>query len=453
MDKLERTSSRIEITKILADLFKESETEEIDKTVYLLLGSLAPGYQGIVFNVAERMMLQVVVNAYQKDLGEVKKIYKRVGDVGDTAYKLAVKGNKTKSLSVGQVYESLFKIAQDEGTGSQERKINDLAGLFSQLDPLSVKFVARIPIGRLRLGFSDKTVLDALSWMEKGDKSVKSDLDQAYQVLPDVGLLAKKVKQFGVKKATEKVMPQVGVPVLPMLAQRLKSPTEMISKMGTVVVEPKLDGLRIQIHFKSGKRGFTKAYTRNLNENSWMFPELKQIGKQIRAKEVILDTEAIGVDEKRQKLANFQATMTRRRKHQIEEFSSKVPIKFYVFDCLYKDGTSYMDKDYLKRRKVLEGVVNDGKLIEKVKYLKTNSPKEIETLNFEKTKEGLEGIMVKKADGNYVPGRTGWRWVKMKEAEKALGKVADTIDCVVMGYSTGRGKRVGFGIGQFFGRD
>jgi DNA ligase 1 len=57
--------------------------------------------------------------------------------------------------------------------------------------------------------------------------------------------------------------------------------------------------------------------------------------------------------------------------------------------------------------------------------------------------------MVKRYDSAYVPGRTGWRWVKMKEAEEALGKLSDTVDCVVMGYTAGRGKRASFGLGQF----
>ncbi|MGB6839109.1 MAG: ATP-dependent DNA ligase, partial [Microgenomates group bacterium] len=171
--------------------------------------------------------------------------------------------------------------------------------------------------------------------------------------------------------------------------------------------------------------------------------------KYIRAKEVILDSEAIGLDEETKALVNFQTTMTRRRKHAIEEAASKVPIKFYVFDVLYKNGKNLMGKTYLERRKVLEKTVREGKLFQIVDYSLTDSPEEISRLNAKKRKEGLEGIMVKKADSAYVPGRTGWRWVKMKEAEKALGKLADTVDCLVMGYSMGRGRRAQFGVGQF----
>lgn len=447
LEKLEKTSSRIEITKILSEVFKKSGKDEIDKVVYLLLGGLAPRYEGIVFNIAERMMLKVISQAHKEDIKEVKRLYRKKGDLGDVVESLA-KG-KGKGLSVKKVHERLLVIANDEGEGSQERKIKEMAKLFSDLDPLSSRFVARITVGRLRLGFSDKTILDALSWMEKGDKSLKEELEKAYHVMPDVGFIAQEIKRKGVKKAAKTPSPKVGVPVLPMLPQRLKSPVEMIAKMGKVGVEPKLDGLRLQIHFKAGKKGFIKGYTRNLNETSWMFPELAKAEKFVKASEAILDTEAVGLDEKRRKLANFQTTMTRRRKHQIEEVSKKVPITFYVFDILFKDGKGLMNKTYEERRKLLAKTIKEGRLFKLVDYKVTEEPKEISRLNEEERRAGLEGIMVKKAGSLYVPGRTGWRWVKMKESEKEKGKLVDTLDCIVMGYSAGRGKRATFGVGQF----
>ena len=458
LERLEKTSSRIEITKILSELFNKSTDEEIDKTAYLILGSLAPRYKGVVFNIAERMMLEAIAVAYGLEKKKTTELYKKIGDLGGVAAKLSLANPKSKitnsKLSVIDVYKKLLLIAKDEGEGSQERKIKDMAKLLSSLDPTSSKFVARIPVGKLRLGFSDKTILDALSWMKTGDKSKKKELEMAYNVLPDVGLLAKAVKTKGIKKAVKQVKPIAGVPVLPMLAQRLKSPTEMIKKMGEVAVEPKFDGLRIQIHFKrsgfNGKKDYkVKAYTRNLNENSWMFPELNNIGKYINSSEVILDTEAIGIDEERKSLANFQQTMTRRRKHHIEEIASKVAIKFYVFDLLLEDGKSLLEKTYLERRKRLGKKIKNGKLLEVVNYEITKNSDRINHLMRRELKEGLEGIIVKRANSRYVAGRTGWRWVKMKEEETSHAKLVDTIDCVVMGYTRGRGRRADFGIGQF----
>jgi len=445
LERLEKTSSRIEITKILARLFKKTPAAEIDKVTYLVLGQLAPSYEGVILNIAEKMMFRVLAQAYKKETKEVISLYKRSGDLGNTANSLS--SGSGRNLAVAEVYRRLLEVAKTSGEGSQEKKVEILANLLQNLDQLSVKFVARIPVGRLRLGFSDKTILDALSWMQTGDKSLKPLLEKAYQVLPDVGLLAREIKENGVEKACQGIVPVVGIPVLPMLSQRIKSPSEMVEKMGEVDVEPKLDGLRILIHFVRGK--FVKAFTRNLNETSHMFPELAKIDKFVNCSSAIFDCEAVGLDEKTKMMANFQTTMTRRRKHDIGETSKKVSIDFFIFDIISKDGKNLMDKNYLERRKVLEETVKKGGPFKLVFHEITKSPERINKLYKKRISEGYEGIMVKKVDSGYVPGRTGWRWVKMKQGEEAQGKLADTIDVVVMGYTQGRGKRASFGVGQF----
>jgi len=449
LEKLEKTSSRIEITKILADLIKKAESSEIDKICYLVLGSLRPKYEGLVFNLAEKMVIESIAIAYDTQKEDVVSLFKEKGDLGDVALFLSGKKGVKGDLSVEKTYDLLVEIARDEGEGSQERKINKLSEILSSLGGDSAKFVIRIVLGKLRLGFSDKTILDALSWFESNDKSLKPLLEKAYSVLPDVGFLSLQVKKLGVKKASESISPKVGVPVLPMLAQRLKDTREMIEKMKKVAVEPKIDGLRVQIHLLKGKNGFVKAYTRNLNEVSWMFPELKKIGDSIKSQAVILDSEAVGVDEKRKKLADFQTTMTRRRKHEIETYSSSVPIKFFVFDILLDGNENLMNFPFDKRKERLKKVVFDSEVVKVVDYQETDSPDEIARLFKENIKKGFEGIMLKKIDSHYVPGRTGWRWVKMKEDEKSEGKLADTVDGVIMGYYLGKGKRTKFGVGGF----
>ncbi len=452
LSRLEMTASRLDMTEILAELLNYSSELDIHYVVNLLLGRLAPQYEGIIFNVAEKMMLQVIAEAYGLPLTEVQSQYKQVGDLGEVAHILAgeqTQSTKQKQLTVVQVFNQLKEVALDDGEGSQERKVSSLARLLSSLDPMSSRYVVRIPLGKLRLGFSDKTVLDGLSWMERGDKSGKKLLDRVYEVHPDVGELAKQVKIYGIEKATQRPTPIVGVPVLPMLAQRLKSPKEMIEKMGEVVVEPKLDGLRILIHYVRGQKGFVKAFTRNLNETSWMFPELASIGDELKANKVIIDCEAVGVDEKRKTLANFQQTMTRRRKHQIAKAATAIPIQFFAFDLIYKDGKSYMNESYINRRRVLENTIHPKQVMRIVDATITAQSGRIRELNKEKQEEGLEGIIVKQTGSTYVSGRTGWRWVKMKESETSVAKLADTLDCVVMGYTQGKGKRTQFGIGQF----
>jgi len=452
LEQLEKTTSRIEITKILALVLSKSSAEEEDKIVYLLLGQLAPQYRGIVFNLAEKLMFQVLSQAYQREVDEVKKLFKKTGDLGLTAETLSkMRRKENLDLSVGEVYQRLLEIALDEGEGSQERKIEKMANLLRNVDPLSARFLSRIPLGRLRLGFSDKTILDALSWMEVGGKDKKTMLERAYQVVPDIGLLAKKVKEMGIEKAVSGIKPIVGVPVLPMLAQRLKSPSEMIEKMGKVFVEPKFDGLRVQIHYqKQGRSEKIKAFTRNLNDVAGMFPELNNIGRHLNAREVILDTEAVGMDPEMKRLADFQTTMQRRRKYEIEKKAKEIPLSFQVFDIIYMDGKNLMDTPYYRRREILKNTIKESSSLLVVdEAVLTDEAEVINTEYKKRISQGLEGVIVKKYNTSYLPGRTGWRWVKMKEEEEAVGKLADTFDCVVMGYYAGRGKRAKFGMGGF----
>lgn len=440
LDRLEKTPSRLEITKILAELLNESEVKEIDKVVYLSLGILAPNYEGVILNLAEKMMLRTLSLAYSTSSEEIKNLYKKSGDMGDTAESLA-KDIKEKGLTVAEVYEKLRSIAEDGGEGSQDRKVEKMANLLSLMDPLSARFIARIPVGRLRLGFSEKTVIDSLSQISQVSSQ---DIEAAYNIRPDIGYVAKLVKSNNLEEAK----PEIGVPVVPMLAARLNSPAEMIKKMGEVSVEPKFDGLRIFIHFR--KPNYIKIFTRNMNSIPLdTFPELKEVGKFIKADEVILDSEAIGIDPVREMFLDFQKTIQRRRKHEITKNASEIPLQFQVFDVLLVDGKSMMNVPYLERREELESIVINGNLLRVDENIVTKDPEVIRTKHQEYLKKGLEGVVVKKTNAGYVSGRTGWNWVKMKEVEGTRGKLSDTVDLVVMGYTSGKGKRVGFGIGQF----
>jgi DNA ligase 1 len=443
LEKLEATSSRLEITRILSELFKKADISEIDKVVYLSLGILAPNYEGVLLNLAEKMMIRTLAKAYQKDVSDVLSLFKKIGDIGSVAQELG-KGHKNPAfvLSVTDVYEKLLEIAKDSGEGSQDTKVEKMAGLLSSLDPLSIRFVSRIPVGRLRLGFSEKTVIDALAGH---NTKLKKEIEEAYNIRPDIGYIAKLVKEGDPKSAK----PQIGVPVVPMLAQRLNSTTEMIKKMDEVSVEPKFDGLRIFIHYRK-KDNFLRIFTRNMNTIPLeTFPELAEVGKFIKADEVILDTEAIGVDPKREMFLDFQKTIQRRRKHNVEKTAGEIPLQFQVFDVILINGKSLISESYTKRREELEKVVVNGSLLRVDENTVTKDPQVIRKLHEKYLKMGLEGVVVKKANGGYVSGRTGWNWVKMKEEEGREGRLADTVDCVIMGYTTGKGKRVGFGMGQF----
>jgi len=180
-----------------------------------------------------------------------------------------------------------------------------------------------------------------------------------------------------------------------------------------------------------------------------VFPELKTVGKYIKATEAILDTQAIGVDPEREIFLDFQKTIQRRRKHEIEKNASEIPLQFQVFDVLLLNGKSMIQVPYLDRRKALKKVIVNDSLLRVDENTITSDPEVIKELHQKYLKKNLEGVVVKKTKAGYISGRTGWNWVKMKEVEGTRGKLSDTIDCIIMGFTSGKGKRADFGMGQF----
>lgn len=457
--EIESTSLRNEKTVILANILKEADKGEVSKLVYLALGGLRPAFDRLEFQMAEAMILRA--------LGKSEKEYQKIGDIGELARQISNQKLSNSLMGIGEVYEKLEKIALASGAGSQERKVAGLAKLLSEMSAEGAKYIVRIVAGKLRLGFSDKTVIDALSYMENGTKEYSEVLETAYQKRPDVGVLARLVKEVGVVKAIEQIDIVIGTPIVPALAQRLKTPVEMIEKMGNVIVEKKFDGTRVQIHFSRNKKQdeiqveqasmfeddgpkyYVRTFTRNLDESSEMFPELEQISDQIKAQEVILDSEAVGYDPKTLKLVPFQLTITRKRKHGIEEASSSVPLRFFVFDIMYRDGQSLIDLPLSQRRKILSETIGMGETLVVDDFIETDDPDVLRQYHKKQLEDGLEGALVKQIDGKYMPGRTGFNWVKFKESEDSRAKLADTIDVVIMGYYLGKGKRSDFALGAF----
>jgi len=474
LQQLEQNTSRLKITEILADLFKECKEEEIDKVCYLSLGRLLPQYQGIEFQMAQKMMEKAIGKAFGVEAERVRRKMRERGDLGEVGEEIKNQKSsrfaakiKTQELfeeakdkgdmgkmGVLRVYERLMEIAKESGEGSVERKVEKMAALLQDLDPLSVRFVIRMPLGKMRLGFSDMTVLDALSWMLVGDKSLRAKLEDAYNVLADVGEIARRVRSVGGIRGVGKIEPKLGTPILPALCQRLGMAEEIVEKLGEMAVEPKYDGTRLQVHLSHlsnlGASG-VRIFTRNLENVTHMFPDIvKALPREISAKEVILDGEGVGIDPKTGKFLPFQETIKRKRKHQIEEKVKEVPFNYFVFDILYKDGESLIGMPFEQRRKILEKVIRPGGLIKISPQIITKDAKKLRKYHDEQIEKGLEGVVAKKWHSPYEPGRRGFKWVKLKqEVTKKGGGLADTIDCVVMGTYRGKGKRAGFGVGAF----
>src|SRR3990167_10404837 len=120
------------------------------------------------------------------------------------------------TLSVSEVFGELRKIAQFTGEGTVEKKVSTLASLISKLDSTSVKHVVNIPLGTLRLGIGDPTVMDALSLAKTGKKDLRPLIEDAYNKTSDLGYVAEEFFKHG-GKGIRSVKLVVGKPVRPAL--------------------------------------------------------------------------------------------------------------------------------------------------------------------------------------------------------------------------------------------
>ena len=195
-----------------------------------------------------------------------------------------------------------------------------------------------------------------------------------------------------------------------------------------------------------------RIFTRNLENVTQMFPDLvKAVFSEVKAQEAILDGEGIGFDPKTKKFLPFQETIKRKRKYGISLKTKEIPLKYFVFDLLYQNGKSCLKMPFSKRRQILVKTVSlKGKTIVLSPQIVIENAAKLRCYHDEQIKKGLEGVVVKKWQAPYDPGKRGYTWVKFKQEEgKKGGGLTDTLDCVVMGYYQGRGKRAIFGIGGF----
>ncbi len=444
LQKLESVSSRNLMTNLLAELIKKLAPEETFFATHLLLGSLEAPYKKIDFNIAERIVLKILAFSFKKDHQTIQALYKKTGDLGDVAYTLSSQ-DITSTISISNTYKHLKNIALIQGEGSVEKKILLFVKLLNSLDALSKKYVIRIVLGRLRLGFSDMTILDAISVAEVGNKSLRSEIERAYNLSCDIGLITETYKKQGLSGLRAiKITP--GIPIRMAGAERLESPEEIFKKLGRCAIEPKYDGFRIQVH-KIDK--IVMSFSRNLENTSQMFPDIIKTAEALPFKNIIFEGEAVGFDPKKAAFLPFQETIQRKRKHNIEKVAQLIPLKVFVYDILFIENQEVWQKPFHERRKILQEVFKktSSPVFSLCEQTTANNALQIQQEFNRFINLGLEGLVAKKLNSPYRAGKRSFAWVKFKKS--MAQKTVDTFDCVIMGYYAGRGKRTKLGIGAF----
>jgi DNA ligase-1 len=431
---LEKTTKRLEKTKIIADFLKKVKEEDIKKIIYLLQGRVFPKWDERELGISSQLTLKVIHQATGISIKEIEKLWKKTGDLGTTAEELIKqKIQRTltqKTLTVDKIFTNLQKLPELTGSGTVYKKTSLLSELISHAKPEEAKFIIRTILGELRIGVAEGILRDAIAQSYNLDVSL---IEKTSDLLMDYGeicLLARKGK-----KALQKITLVPGRPFKVMLAIRVETIEEAFKALGKPVqAEFKLDGFRVSIHHKDNQ---IQLFTRRMDNVTNQFKELIPIIKQnVKAKNYILDAELVGYNPRTKKYLPFQSISQRiKRKYDIEKIAKQFPVEINIFDIIYYNNKSLMQSTLKERRKILEKIIQQTpKKIVLTKKLVTDDPKKIEKFHIEALKKGMEGLMIKNINSPYVCGRRVGGWIKLKTT-------MENLDLVITGAQWGEGKR------------
>lgn len=464
LEKLSEISSRNEMSHVVGDFLREVSPEEAQIVTYLIMGDVGPSFYRERFALANKQLFKILVlylgqNFDQSVINFFEQRFSDSGDLGQALYdSLLCQGNGglkgVTQLSLLDVFTQLKQITVIEGVGSLDEKKQAVEKLLVQLKPLAQKYLIRIVVGSLRLGISASGLIEAFSYSETGNKELKLLLEKCYNVCPDLGMLIYRLKKYGVD-SLQNILPKFGVPVVPAAAERVSCVSELLTKVEKFVLQPKLDGLRIQVH-KFAVDGVSKVkfFSRNLLDVTDMFPEIAASFLQMSLTDFIVEGEVISYDQVSDKNLNFQVTSQRRRKYNIEETATISPVRIFLFDILHQQDCSLLDESYYRRREILVEsfatspsniIVISEVTIDSSLTMIDDAKTLIEDYFTSSITQGFEGIIVKKFDGKYQAGKRGFSWIKIKQLGSS--RLSDTIDAVVVGIYKGLGKRANYGVG------
>src|SRR3954453_5446198 len=222
--------------------------------------------------------------------------------------------------------------------------------------------------------------------------------------------------------ASAEPMPELGAP---MLATAGKLPPAADDRWA---FEIKWDGVRAIAHSEPGRLRF---YSRNLNEITPRYPELSKLNRALSSHRAILDGEIIAFDENgKPSFSALQGRMHLTSESQVRRLAKSNPVSYVIFDLLWLDGHSLMREPYEARRARLSELALNGERWQTPDYVAGHGAEVQEAARA----QGLEGIVAKRLDCPYEPGRRSRGWTKVKNVTRE--------DVVIGGWMPGEGRRL-----------
>lgn len=425
------TASKLEKIRVLGEYLATLDDGDLAAAARYFTGNPFAARDQRSLAIGGRTILAAAEAVWGFTDAQLGSSYREQGDLG-AALAPFVRPAPTLALFSETLTPALFKTILDEiaaasgKSSGRKRQLLLERALGACTTPLEAKYVVKIITGDLRIGLREGLVIDGVA---AAFARPPQDVRRATMAAGDIGTVAIAAKN----NTLDEIAVSYGSPIGFMLASPMlfgSSYKELAA--GRFIVEEKFDGIRAQIH-KDGEN--VRIFSRTLNDVSRSYPEVVAAIRKIDSS-VILDGELIAQKEGR--VLPFRYLQARlQRKDVSEDLLREVPVVYACFDILAKNEAFLLDEPLVERRAHLSATIfpNEHLLLADWKHLRENeSPQKLHE-RFERARaDGHEGLLLKRTDSPYFPGRRGKWWLKLK-------RELSTLDVVVVAVEWGHGKR------------
>ena len=422
--------AKLEKTALLAEYLRSLHDDDLVAAARFFSGNPFAARERRTLSLGGRTLVEVARRVWGFDDDALGRAYRATGDIGAALGSLVRPPHDAMlfrdRLTPAALDELFGEIAQASGKNANKRRAAILERILRACeDPLAAKYVVKIVTGDLRVGLREGLVLDAIARAFDADPAA---IRRALMAAGDVGAVALAAKHGTLAE----IRVEYGAPIGFMLATPVPY-GEAYAELsdGEWLVEDKYDGIRAQAHLRGGA---VRLFSRRLNDITASYPEVESAFASISG-DAIFDGEILAMRDGN--VLPFRALQARLQRKSIDDgLLREVPLVYVAFDLLALGDELLIDEPLAARRQRLASVfcASGNLMLAPFDRIGATTAADVNERFEAARRRGNEGLMLKRVDAPYVPGRRGKWWLKLK-------RELSTLDVAVIAVEWGNGKR------------
>ncbi len=428
LDEVRATSSTLTKISALGRYLASLADDDLRRACTFLRGAPFPPGDPRRLGVGWVAIGEVLRELTRAPDDEFHATYRRHGDLGDTAAALLAQYPPAPALfqaplTLETVARGFEAIAGAQGAASRRVKAAALRSLFHDATPREGAYLVKIITSDMRVGLREGLLLPAIASASGRDAA---EVRHAALLIADPGEIAVRARHG----ALHETAIEPGRPFRFMLASPVDAPRDAFAdSVPALWVEDKYDGVRVQVH-RTAQR--VAILSRTLDDVTAVFPELVA-PLEAAGHSFVFDGEIVAWKGTRP--LPFFLLQQRLQRRDPAGLMDEIPVVLLCFDVLHLDGRDLLGAPLSARRAVLDALLPRGPVRLSTGSL-ARTPEELDARFHAARDAGHEGIVMKRPDSPYQPGRRGRLWTKWKPG-------VGTLDVVVVAAEYGHGKRAG----------